>query len=44
MPVDAHGSNPLFGVALAGVICLPVWVGLGLLARAVLAWAAGSGR
>ena len=42
-PADDHGSNPFFGVALAGVLCLPFWAGLVLLARAVLAWAVGSG-
>jgi hypothetical protein len=42
-PANDRLSNPLFGVALAGVLCLPLWAGLGLLARGVVAWAAGSG-
>ena len=42
-PANDRLSNPLFGVALVGVLCLPLWAGLGLLARGVVAWAAGSG-
>ena len=42
-PAHDHPSNPVFGVALAGVLCLPLWAGLRLLAREVVAWTAGSG-
>ncbi len=42
-PADDRLSNPLFGVALVGVLCLALWAGLGLLAREVAVWAAGSG-